>query len=90
MNEVFTTDELEIIQKALEFYEKNGIQEEFKIENLVAFAHLLLINDREEAHRQAKIAEHELTGKQVNFKERLILLRAKIITLKDKALVEEL
>lgn len=87
---MFTTGELEIINKALEFYERNGMQKEFETDNLVAFAKLLLIDDKAEAHRQAKIAEQELKGKQLNFKERLILLRAKLITLKDQAFAEEL
>lgn len=84
---MFTNDELEIITKAVRYYGDQGYYEEFNgkvTENLLKVLSSEEDLSVEETEREAT----KLKNERESMEERIILLQAKLIRLKDKMVAE--
>jgi hypothetical protein len=81
----FTSEELKLLGSALNYYERDGLAEEAKAELSLA----VLVNADKSYDEKLEIGK-EIAQKISTKYEQIVLLRAKLIRLKDKAFAEEL
>lgn len=85
-----TYDEITLVLKALEHYENCGIGDDLEDEFKVNMMAIMLGNDAKQTAKQAQEIADNLRNTINTRKERVVLLRAKLIGMKDKALADEL
>jgi len=86
---MFTTDEIQLISEGLDALRGHAALEEFSATLMGA----MIARNKEEALSEAQKGKdrlHKIKVEQVALEERIILLKAKLIQLRDRAEVNEL
>lgn len=83
---MLNNDDIQILMEALDALESKASRDAFSM----SMIGLMLMDDKEEARREAERELEKAKAETEGMKERIILLKAKLIQMKDKRAVDEM